>query len=138
MLASCMKPRKVDVSLFHLRANLLNPPVSHAKNLSAALSCACKLLSRACMVSPCFGLCLFLWLTSMFAFIPLLLRYSLIPFVSYAEPASFPLGLADLLSIAIRIQAVPLTFLSFKNLLTLKMNLLSRPLNSLMHLHMST
>ena len=32
MLASCMKPRKVDAGLSHLRASLLNPPVSHAKN----------------------------------------------------------------------------------------------------------
>jgi hypothetical protein len=78
MHAICMRPVKVDATLSHLMASLLEMFVSHAKNLST-LFLVLSYASRPILYGLlCFGLRLFLMLTGMLAFIPLPLRYSLI------------------------------------------------------------
>jgi len=92
MHASCMRPVRVDASLSHLMAGLLNPFVSHAKNLSTLFLTRLYASGLSLYGLPRFGLRLFLTLTGMLAFI-LLLRYALASLVSYAESPETSSGL---------------------------------------------
>lgn len=50
MHASCMNPMNVDLSLSHLIASLLNPPVIHAKIFQLRFSYFYRSQRQACMV----------------------------------------------------------------------------------------